>query len=90
MAKGGEAPFPPGYVTVVIYTFLLVRAIKAHLWSIGLGVGKLSEVDGKAFADPGVLRRLSSSVSYTFDEDESGLSNMEKEASTSNQETVET
>jgi len=43
------------------------------------GIGKLSTADGKAFADPEVLRRLSSSVSCALDEAAAALSKMKTE-----------
>uniref|UniRef100_H2YLD4 Uncharacterized protein n=1 Tax=Ciona savignyi TaxID=51511 RepID=H2YLD4_CIOSA len=42
-------------------------------------IGKLSTSDGKAFADPEVLRRLSSSVSCALDEAAAALSKMKQE-----------
>ncbi|XP_040274069.1 ankyrin repeat domain-containing protein 17 isoform X6 [Bufo bufo] len=47
------------------------------------GIGKLSTADGKAFADPEVLRRLTSSVSCALDEAAAALTRMRAE-STSN------
>ncbi|KAM4676580.1 ankyrin repeat and KH domain-containing protein 1-like isoform 2-T2 [Discoglossus pictus] len=40
------------------------------------GIGKLSTADGKAFADPEVLRRLTSSVSCALDEAAAALTRM--------------
>lgn len=44
------------------------------------GIGKLSTTDGKAFADPEVLRKLTSSVSCALDEAAAALSKMRAEA----------
>ncbi|KAM5214004.1 ankyrin repeat and KH domain-containing protein 1 isoform 9-T9 [Hipposideros larvatus] len=43
------------------------------------GIGKLSTPDGKAFADPEVLRRLTSSVSCALDEAAAALTRMKAE-----------
>ena len=43
------------------------------------GLGKLSTPDGKAFADPEVLRRLTSSVSCALDEAAQALTRMRAE-----------
>lgn len=43
------------------------------------GIGKLSTPDGKAFADPEVLRRLTSSVSCALDEAAAALTRMRAE-----------
>uniref|UniRef100_A0A8C8IYJ7 K Homology domain-containing protein n=1 Tax=Oncorhynchus tshawytscha TaxID=74940 RepID=A0A8C8IYJ7_ONCTS len=43
------------------------------------GIGKLSTTDGKAFADPEVLRRLTSSVSCALDEAAAALTRMRAE-----------
>ncbi|XP_064628158.1 ankyrin repeat domain-containing protein 17-like isoform X2 [Lineus longissimus] len=43
------------------------------------GIGKLSTSDGKAFADPDVLRRLTSSVSCALDEAAAALTRMRAE-----------
>ncbi|XP_033036858.1 ankyrin repeat and KH domain-containing protein 1 isoform X14 [Trachypithecus francoisi] len=43
------------------------------------GIGKLSTADGKAFADPEVLRRLTSSVSCALDEAAAALTRMKAE-----------
>ncbi|XP_006817520.1 ankyrin repeat and KH domain-containing protein 1-like [Saccoglossus kowalevskii] len=43
------------------------------------GIGKLATVDGKAFTDPEVLRRLTSSVSCALDEAAAALSRMRAE-----------
>ncbi|XP_060109950.1 ankyrin repeat and KH domain-containing protein 1 isoform X9 [Heteronotia binoei] len=43
------------------------------------GIGKLSTADGKAFADPEVLRRLTSSVSCALDEAAAALTRMRAE-----------
>jgi len=43
------------------------------------GIGKLSNADGKAFADPEVLRKLTSSVSCALDEAAAALSRMRAE-----------
>ncbi|XP_013391595.1 ankyrin repeat and KH domain-containing protein 1-like [Lingula anatina] len=43
------------------------------------GLGKLSTADGKAFADPEVLRRLTSSVSCALDEAAAALTRMRAE-----------
>ncbi|XP_038185420.1 ankyrin repeat and KH domain-containing protein 1 isoform X9 [Arvicola amphibius] len=43
------------------------------------GIGKLSTADGKAFADPEVLRRLTSSVSCALDEAAAALTRMRVE-----------
>lgn len=40
------------------------------------GIGKLSTADGQAFADPDVLRRLTSSVSCALDEAAAALTRM--------------
>ncbi|XP_012325513.2 ankyrin repeat and KH domain-containing protein 1 isoform X10 [Aotus nancymaae] len=45
------------------------------------GIGKLSTADGKAFADPEVLRRLTSSVSCALDEAAAALTRMKIENS---------
>ncbi|XP_053422435.1 ankyrin repeat and KH domain-containing protein 1 isoform X3 [Nycticebus coucang] len=45
------------------------------------GIGKLSTADGKAFADPEVLRRLTSSVSCALDEAAAALTRMKAENS---------
>lgn len=45
------------------------------------GIGKLSTADGKAFADPEVLRRLTSSVSCALDEAAAALTRMRAENS---------
>ncbi|XP_073932960.1 ankyrin repeat and KH domain-containing protein 1 isoform X9 [Castor canadensis] len=45
------------------------------------GIGKLSTADGKAFADPEVLRRLTSSVSCALDEAAAALTRMRAESS---------
>lgn len=45
-----------------------------------IGVGKLSTADGKAFADPEVLRRLTSSVSCALDEAAAALTRMRAES----------
>ncbi|XP_019389825.1 PREDICTED: ankyrin repeat domain-containing protein 17 isoform X3 [Crocodylus porosus] len=44
------------------------------------GIGKLSTPDGKAFADPEVLRRLTSSVSCALDEAAAALTRMRAES----------
>ncbi|XP_039262547.2 ankyrin repeat domain-containing protein 17-like [Styela clava] len=44
------------------------------------GIGKLSTSDGKAFADPDVLHRLTSTVSYALDEAAAALSRLRIEA----------
>uniref|UniRef100_A0A8C0D427 Ankyrin repeat domain 17 n=1 Tax=Balaenoptera musculus TaxID=9771 RepID=A0A8C0D427_BALMU len=44
------------------------------------GIGKLSTADGKAFADPEVLRRLTSSVSCALDEAAAALPRMRAES----------
>ncbi|XP_053886136.1 ankyrin repeat domain-containing protein 17 isoform X4 [Malaclemys terrapin pileata] len=44
------------------------------------GIGKLSTADGKAFADPEVLRRLTSSVSCALDEAAAALTRMRAES----------
>nr|XP_018668743.1 ankyrin repeat domain-containing protein 17 isoform X3 [Ciona intestinalis] len=49
------------------------------------GIGKLSTSDGKAFADPEVLRRLSSSVSCALDEAAAALSKMKQETGAMNE-----
>ncbi|XP_044303191.1 ankyrin repeat domain-containing protein 17 isoform X3 [Varanus komodoensis] len=46
------------------------------------GIGKLSTADGKAFADPEVLRRLTSSVSCALDEAAAALTRMRAESTT--------
>ncbi|KAF3821615.1 hypothetical protein GH733_009657, partial [Mirounga leonina] len=46
-----------------------------------LRIGKLSTADGKAFADPEVLRRLTSSVSCALDEAAAALTRMRAENS---------
>lgn len=43
------------------------------------GIGKLSTTDGKAFADPEVLRHLTSSVSCALDEAAAALTRMRAE-----------
>ena len=43
------------------------------------GIGKLSSGDGKAFADPEVLRKLTSSVSSALDEAAAALTRMRAE-----------
>ena len=43
------------------------------------GIGKLSTTDGKAFADPEVLRKLTSSVSCALDEAAAALTRMRAE-----------
>ena len=45
-----------------------------------IGIGKLSTADGKAFADPEVLRRLTSSVSCALDEAAAALTRMRAES----------
>uniref|UniRef100_A0A452RX73 Ankyrin repeat domain-containing protein 17 n=1 Tax=Ursus americanus TaxID=9643 RepID=A0A452RX73_URSAM len=45
-----------------------------------MGIGKLSTADGKAFADPEVLRRLTSSVSCALDEAAAALTRMRAES----------
>ena len=47
------------------------------------GIGKLSTTDGKAFADPEVLRKLTSSVSCALDEAAASLTRMRAENQTS-------
>ncbi|XP_059699492.1 ankyrin repeat domain-containing protein 17 isoform X8 [Haemorhous mexicanus] len=47
------------------------------------GIGKLSTADGKAFADPEVLRRLTSSVSCALDEAAAALTRMRAESTAS-------
>nr|XP_044988824.1 ankyrin repeat and KH domain-containing protein 1 isoform X8 [Jaculus jaculus] len=47
------------------------------------GIGKLSTADGKAFADPEVLRRLTSSVSCALDEAAAALTRMRADNSSS-------
>uniref|UniRef100_A0A672QAZ0 Ankyrin repeat and KH domain-containing protein 1-like n=1 Tax=Sinocyclocheilus grahami TaxID=75366 RepID=A0A672QAZ0_SINGR len=47
--------------------------------SASFGIGKLSTADGKAFADPEVLRRLTSSVSCALDEAAAALTRMRAE-----------
>ena len=54
-----------------------------------LGIGKLSTTDGKAFADPEVLRRLSSSVSCALDEAAAALSKMKTETENSTENSQE-
>jgi len=54
-----------------------------------VGIGKLSTTDGKAFADPEVLRRLSSSVSCALDEAAAALSKMKTETENSNENSQE-
>ncbi|XP_076823769.1 ankyrin repeat domain-containing protein 17-like isoform X2 [Clavelina lepadiformis] len=49
------------------------------------GIGKLSTTDGKALADPEVLRRLSSSVSCALDEAASALSKMKPDSENPNE-----
>ena len=44
-----------------------------------IGIGKLSTPDGKALADPEVLRRLTSSVSCALDEAAQALTRMRAE-----------
>lgn len=53
-----------------------------NLLQIGIteGIGKLSTADGKAFADPEVLRRLTSSVSCALDEAAAALTRMRAES----------
>ncbi len=51
--------------------------MKKH--SISPGIGKLSTADGKALADPEVLRRLTSSVSCALDEAAAALTRMRAE-----------
>uniref|UniRef100_UPI00398E74BF ankyrin repeat and KH domain-containing protein 1 isoform X14 n=1 Tax=Pristiophorus japonicus TaxID=55135 RepID=UPI00398E74BF len=48
-------------------------------WEEIYGIGKLSTADGKAFADPEVLRRLTSSVSCALDEAAAALTRMRAE-----------
>lgn len=50
-----------------------------HVRSNAEGIGKLSTADGKAFADPEVLRRLTSSVSCALDEAAAALTRMRAE-----------
>ena len=45
-----------------------------------IGIGKLSTADGKAFADPEVLRRLTSSVSCALDAAAAALTRMRAES----------
>lgn len=52
--------------------------------NVCLGIGKLSTSDGKAFADPEVLRRLTSSVSCALDEAAAALSRMRAETDAQN------
>ncbi|XP_041444695.1 ankyrin repeat and KH domain-containing protein 1 isoform X2 [Xenopus laevis] len=47
------------------------------------GIGKLSTADGKAFADPEVLRRLTSSVSCALDEAAAALTRMRADSTLS-------
>ena len=56
---------------VEFYTTLLLLLVA--------GIGKLSTADGKAFADPEVLRRLTSSVSCALDEAAAALTRMRAE-----------
>ena len=49
------------------------------LFHFDLGIGKLSTPDGKAYADPEVLRRLTSSVSCALDEAAAALTRMRAE-----------
>lgn len=53
--------------------------LRCHLPSNAAGIGKLSTADGKAFADPEVLRRLTSSVSCALDEAAAALTRMRAE-----------
>lgn len=46
------------------------------------GIGKLSNTEGKAFADPEVLRKLTSSVSCALDEAAAALTRMRAETQT--------
>lgn len=68
--------------------FDLVCSLPAGTRPLGLrmgtaGIGKLSTADGKAFADPEVLRRLTSSVSCALDEAAAALTRMRAESTAS-------
>ena len=60
----------------IFYTSLRDVFLISHSLS---GIGKLSTADGKAFADPEVLRRLTSSVSCALDEAAAALTRMRAE-----------
>ncbi|OXB72879.1 UNVERIFIED_CONTAM: hypothetical protein H355_005208, partial [Colinus virginianus] len=64
---------------VVVFSF---PGTCTNLLQIGImeGIGKLSTADGKAFADPEVLRRLTSSVSCALDEAAAALTRMRAES----------
>ncbi|KAB1280964.1 Ankyrin repeat and KH domain-containing protein 1 [Camelus dromedarius] len=63
----------------LVYTFMLFFPL--HCLMHTEGIGKLSTADGKAFADPEVLRRLTSSVSCALDEAAAALTRMRAENS---------
>lgn len=60
-------------------SFALPYAPLPHPLGVLAGIGKLSTADGKAFADPEVLRRLTSSVSCALDEAAAALTRMRAE-----------
>jgi len=60
-------------------TLICVSLISSLMISLFTGIGKLSTADGKAFADPEVLRRLTSSVSCALDEAAAALTRMRAE-----------
>ena len=62
---------------------MLWYKLNVYIILIDSGIGKLSTTDGKAFADPEVLRRLSSSVSCALDEAAAALSKMKTETENS-------
>lgn len=66
-------------VLLIVFIFLFLEK-NADLWSKIKGIGKLSTADGKAFADPEVLRRLTSSVSCALDEAAAALTRMRAES----------
>lgn len=68
-----------GFCIICNYSSLSVEC-----W-FNLGIGKLSTADGKALADPDVLHRLTSTVSYALDEAAAALSRLRAETSSQGQ-----
>lgn len=71
--------FLSSFLGAPLLTCVLPRIIWRALASNAAGIGKLSTADGKAFADPEVLRRLTSSVSCALDEAAAALTRMRAE-----------
>lgn len=59
--------------------FLFLYLLYVRICVCFAGIGKLSTADGKAFADPEVLRKLTSSVSCALDEAAAALTRMRAE-----------